>query len=497
MSVPVTLDGAGLTIEGVVAVARAQAPVALGTEAAARVDRAHRVLIDLIERGQTIYGVTTGLADRKGFPVEPEQIDAFQRRIVLSHVVGVGPALPADVVRAIMVARANMLAAGGSGARREIIDGLIALLNCRIHPRVPAHGSLGVTDLAPLAHIAQVALGGGEAEYHGKLMPGAQALASAGLRPMRLGPKEGLALISANAGSAGRGALALADLDRLVRTLDIAAALSLEALRGNTGPFDVEIERAHPDPGQIETAARLRGALAGSDLYEPGAARSVQDPYSFRCVPQNHGALRNGLMAARRVVELELNCAADTPLVAAETGRVLSNGNFLVLGIALAFEHLAIAVAHATAFSVARSRALMSGRMTGLPGTLIASAVPQTGLSILQETATNLQTQIRLRANPSSLDFAPIADGVEDHATNAMDAVAKVEKDIDDAWTIAAVELLTAAQAVDLRAGVRLGAGTRRAHEIVRAGVPPLTEDAPLAPLLEPVAAAARAGRFL
>jgi histidine ammonia-lyase len=493
----VTLDGAGLTIEDVVAVARGQAQVALSPEAAARVDRAHRVLVDHIARGDTIYGVTTGLADRKGFPVEREQIEAFQRRIVLSHVVGAGPALPVDVVRAMMVARANMLAAGGSGARREIIDGLIALLNRGVHPRVPAHGSLGVTDLAHLAHIAQVALGGGAAEDEGRVVPGAQALAAAGLQPLRLGPKDGLALISANAGSVGRGALVLADLDRLVRTLDVAAALSLEAFRGNTGPFDVEVERAHPDPGQIETAARLRAALAGSDLYEPGAARSVQDPYSFRCVPQNHGALRNGRSAARRAVELELNCAADTPLVAAETARVLSNGNFLVLGIALAFEHLAIALAHATAFSVARSRALMSQRMTGLPGTLVQSAAPQTGLSILQETATNLQTQIRLRANPSSLDFAPIADGVEDHATNAMDAVAKVERDVEDAWTIAAVELLAAAQAVDLRAGIRLGNGTRRAHQIVRRAAPMLTEDAPLTPLVESVTTAARAGRFL
>jgi histidine ammonia-lyase len=429
--------------------------------------------------------------------VDPAEVEAFQRRIVLSHVVGVGPTLPADIVRAMMVARANMLAAGGSGAGRAVIDHLVALLNHRIHPRVPAKGSLGVTDLSHLAHIAQVLLGGGEAHHGGRWMPGEDALAAAGLSAARLGPKEGLALISSNAGSVGRGALVAFDAARLLSAADLAAALSLEAFSGNVGPFEPEVQQSHPDPGQVETAARLRAFLAGSRLYEPGAARSVQDPYSFRCVPQAHGPARNSVLGARRVIELELNAAGDTPLVAVQTGRIISNGNFLVLGLTLAFEQLAIALAHVTALSVARSKALMSSRMTGLPGTLIASAVPQTGLSILQETATSLQTDIRLRANPSSLDFTPIADGVEDHATGAMDAVAKVEATVQDAAGILAVELLTAAQAADLREPSRLGGGTRRAYENVRRHVPFLREDAPLAPLVDTLAERLSSGEFL
>lgn len=493
----VTLDGRTMTVENVVAVARRFAQVALSADAAERVERAHQVLMDLVARGETIYGVTTALADRKGTPVPPEEADAFQRRIVLSHVVGVGPALPVDVVRAIIVTRANTLASGGSGARRELIDLLIALLNQRIHPVVPAKGSLGVTDLTHLAHIAQVLLGTGDAEVNGEIVSGAQALSAAGIPLARLGPKEGLALISANAGSVGRGALVLSDLERLVATMDVAAALSMEAFRANTTPFGVEIERSHPNPGQSTTAAHLRGLLTGSDLERPGMARSLQDPYSFRCVPQNHGALRNSLMAATTVLERELNSAADTPLIAIETGRAISNGNFLVVDLALAFEQLAIALAHATAFSAARARALMSQRMTGLPGTLIASQSPQTGLSILQETMTNLQTGIRLRANPSSLDFNPIADGVEDHATNAMDAVAKLESSIADAALILGAEFMTAAQAVDLRGSIRLGAGTRAAADAVRRTVPFLKEDAPLSQFVEALGEQVRTGALL
>ncbi len=497
----VTLTGRDLRIDNVVAVARHHARVELATDAAERVERSQRLVRQLVERGAVIYGVTTGLADHKGMPVPQEGIEAFQRRIVLSHVVGVGPSLPGDVVRAIMLARANTLATGGSGAGRGLIDALIALLNHRIQPRVPEKGSLGVTDLSHLASIALVVLGEGEAEMNGTTIAGRDALASAGLHPARLGPKEGLALISANAASVGRGALVAADLDRLLRCMDVAAALSLEAFRGNVGPYDVEIERAHADAGQAATAARLRGLLAGSNLYEAGTARSVQDPYSFRCVPQAHGAARNSAAAAQRTVELELNAAGDTPLVVPGTGRIISNGNFLVLGLTLAFEQLAIALAHVTALSVARTKALMSARMTGLPGTLIASAAPQTGLSILQETATSLQTGIRLQANPSSLDFLPIADGVEDHATGAMDAVAKLEAGVRDAWLILAVELMAAAQGVDLRktsgSGVHLGEGTRRAHEAIRRDVPFLREDAPLTPFVETLAARVRSSVFI
>jgi histidine ammonia-lyase len=441
--------------------------------------------------------VTTGLADRKGSPIPPEETDAFQRRIVLSHVVGVGPALGPDVVRAVMVARVNMLAAGGSGARGTIADGLIALLNQRIHPCVPASGSLGVTDLTHLAHIAQVLLGEGTVEVAGEVMPAGAALSAAGLTPLQLGPKEGLALISSNAGSVGRGAVVLWDLEWLVVTLDVAAALSIEAFRANVAPFAPDVERAHPDLGQAATAQRLRRLLAGSDLHVPGAARSLQDPYSFRCVPQTHGVLRNSLAAARSVIELELNAAADTPLISVDGGRVVSNGNFLALGVAVAFEQLAIALAHATALSVERLRALLSGRMTGLPGTLIEAATPQTGLCILQEAAGSLQTGIRARANPSSLDFAPIADGVEDHATNAMDAVAKVEADIQDAVSIVGIELLAAAQAVDLRGAIHLGAGTQAARDLVRREVPFLREDTPLAPLIEALALRVRSGAFV
>ncbi len=471
--------------------------MALAADAAECVERSQRLVKQLIERGAVIYGVTTGLADHKGMPVPQEETEAFQRRIVLSHVVGVGPSLPGDVVRAIMLARANTLATGGSGAGRGLIDLLIGMLNRRIHPRVPEKGSLGVTDLSHLANIALVVLGEGEAEVNGTTVAGRDALASAGLHPARLGPKEGLALISANAASVGRGALVVSDLARLLRTMDLAAALSLEGFRGNVAPFDREIEQAHADPGQAETAARLRTLLAGSSLYEPGAARSVQDPYSFRCVPQAHGAARNSTASVRRVVELELNAAGDTPLVAADTERIISNGNFLVLGLTLAFEQAAIALAHVTALSVARTKALMSARMTGLPGTLIASQAPQTGLSILQETATSLQTGIKLRANPSSLDFLPIADGVEDHATGAMDAVAKVEASIRDAALVLAVELMTAAQAVDLRGDIRLGQGTRRVFDLVRQQVPFLREDVPLAPFVESVGSLVRSGALI
>ena len=463
--------------------------VALSDEARAHVVAARAVVERLAQSVEAFYGVNSALGANTGKVIPHDELAAYQQRAVRARAVGVGARFPTDVVRATMFARAAGMAAGGSGVSPAVLDALIALLNAGVHPVVPSQGSIGVADLAPLSHLALPLFGEGFAEYRGEILPGNIALERAGLRPVVLGAKDGVALISANAATVGHAALVVHDASRVLDALNVAAALSFEGFRANLSPLDPRVQAARPAPGQNEIAARLTALLAGSALGQAGAARRVQDPLSLRCVSQIHGAALAALRTARDHVELELNSAAENPLVLADAGEMLSTGNFHIPGLALAFETAGLAFAHAALACVQRCQKLFNPALSGLPLQLTTRGPEHSGFATVQKTLTALYNEIRHDANPATLDSLPVSETVEDHAPMAPYVVAKTAAIVAKLQYLAAIELLAAAQAIDLRALPVLGKGTQEAYAAVRARVPRLDEDRPLGPDIETVAA--------
>ena len=480
----ITLGAIPITLDDVVAVARGGASVALVPEVAPRL-AADRDVVERLAQGKTaIYGVNSALGANVGEPIEASAIDAFQLSAIRARAVAVGPPYDAASVRAILVARAASLAVGGTGVSPVIVDALIALLNARVHPRVPRYGSIGVADLPQLSHLALPLIGEGEAEIAGTVLPGAEALARAGLAPLRLGARDALALVSANSATVGRAALVLHDALALLDRWNAAVALSYEGFRANLSPLDARVVKARPAPGQAEIADCLRTLLAGSALLTGGSARRVQDPLSLRCVPQVHGGLWWMLWEARAQVETELNHAGESPLVLVEDGEMLSTSNFHVPALALAFDASAIALAQTAAMAVERCIKFMSPAMTGLPLQLTRHGPQESGFATVQKTLTALYNEIRLRANPGSLDFLPVSERIEDHAPMTLGVVEKLAEIVDRAQYLVAIECLIAAQAVDLREldPDALGAGASILYRRVRAEVPMLDHDRPLGP---------------
>lgn len=480
----VTLGAAPVTIGDVVAVARDRASVTLAPDVGPRLTAARAVVLRLARHDAPIYGVNSALGANVGERIDAADIEPFQAAAVRARAVGVGPAYDTASVRAMLVARVSSLAVGGAGVSPSVVEALVALLNAGVHPRVPRYGSIGVADLPQLSHLALPLIGEGEAEIGGATMSGAQALARAGLAPVALGPKDALALVSANSASVGRAALVLHDAFALLDAWNAAVSLSYEAFRANLSPLDARVVRARPAPGQVEVADRLRELLAGSRLFEPGNARRVQDPLSLRCVPQVHGALSWMLGEARAQVELELNHSGESPLVLAADGEMLSTSNFHVPALALAFDASAIAFAQSAALAVERCIKFMSPAMTGLPLQLTRYGPGESGFATIQKTLTALYNEIRLRANPGSLDFLPVSERIEDHAPMTLGGVEKLAEIVDRARYLTAIECMIAAQAVDLR-GLEpntLGIGARAVYERTRAAVPALDHDRPLGP---------------
>lgn len=495
-AVDLTLSGRGVTVADVVRVARNEVSVGLSDGARARVEAARAIVDRLALAGVAIYGVNTALGANTGAPIPPNDLATYQKRAVRARAVGVGAPLKTDVVRAMMFARACGMAVGGSGISPAVLDALLAMLNAGVHPVVPAKGSIGAADLAPLSHLALPLLGEGRAEYRGELMSGTEALQRAGLRPVALAAKDGLALISSNAATVGHAALVLTDCSDALDTFNIAAALSFEGFRANLSPLDPRVQAARPARGQLAIAQRLRALLSDSALWAPGAARRVQDPVSMRCVTQVHGAALAALWQARDEVELELNSAAESPLVLAETAEMLSNGNFHTAGLALAFDALGLALAQSALLSVERSQRLYSPAFSDLPLQLTRRGPEHSGFATIQKTLTALYNEVRHQANPASLDCLPVSEAVEDHAPMTANVVVKTAAMVPNLRYLAAIELLTAAQAIDLRGTdpTTLGAGVRVAYTVVRNRVPVLDEDRPLGPDAEAVAALIAAG---
>ena len=492
----VLIDGESLGIADVVAVARQRATVALSADAEAKVAAAATALEALLRSGRVVYGLNTGFGRLFDVAIPFEDLRQLQVNLVRSHSAGVGEPLPAEAVRASMLLRANALAKGYSGISRATLDVLLGMLNADVLPVVPAQGSVGASgDLAPSAHIALAVIGEGEVIYRGHRLPAKLALAEAGLAPAQLGPKEGLALLNGTATMTGIGALALADAANLARAADIAAALTYEAAEADPNVLDPRVHRVRPHPGQMESAANIRALLAGSSLFE-GQPCAVQDPYSLRCAPQVHGAARDALAHARRVVEIEMNSANDNPLLFPAEGDVICAGNFHGEPVAMALDFAAVGLAELANISERRTDRLMAGGRR-LPRFLIRHEGLNSGLMLAQYTAAALVSENKLLASPASVDSIPTSAGQEDHVSMGTIAARKSRQVLGNSQRVLAIELLAAAQALDLLARQRLGVGTDAARAAVRRRVPFIEKDRPLAPEIEALAAALASGELV
>jgi histidine ammonia-lyase len=476
--------GEHLTVADVIAVARERAPVALSPRARARV-RDSRALVDrLVHEGRTVYGITTGVGELAGVSISADQAAQLQVNIVRSHSAGVGEPLSEEIVRAMMLLRAHALALGYSGIREELVDLLLEMLNHTVHPLIPSQGSVGASgDLAPLAHLALAMIGEGEVTRDGHVQPSAGALAEAGLRPAVLAAKEGVALINGTQLMTACGALALSDALALLTCADIAGAMTFEALHGHVEAFDALLQDARPHPGQRASAANLRRLLEGSDILAGHHTDvKVQDAYALRCMPQVHGAARDAVGYAARVLDIEMNAATDNPLVFADADRVISGGNFHGQPIALALDVLAIAISELASISERRIERLVNPHLSGLPAFLTAHGGLQSGFMLAQYTAAALVSENKVLSHPATVDSIPTSANQEDHVSMGAIAARKALRVLQHAQQVIGIELLCAAQALDFRRPLRPAPGTQRAHDAVRAAVAPLTVDRVLAP---------------
>jgi histidine ammonia-lyase len=469
----IDVDPRGLALEDVLEIARHDAPAAFSAEAHRRIDEGHQLLLSLATQGTPIYGVTTGLGAAVDVQV-PLDDPLLQARIPLGRSVGVGRLADRQELRAIIAARLAGLAQGRSGISPQAADSLLALLNAGIEPEVPLLGSLGESDLAPLAHVSLALLGQGWVHWRGERLPAAEALQRNGLQPAQLIGKDGLALVSANAASVGLGALLVAEAERSLHAVLAALALSCEGYRANLSPFQPWASRLRPAPGQTEQSAALLRLLDGGELQ--GNPRRLQDPLSFRCATVVQGAAQRALQPLREGIELELASGADNPALISEEALVLATANFDSTHLALAAEGLGLALSRVAACSAERIAKLLSPTSSELPRFLI-NQPGHVGMAALQRTSAALVAQIAHLANPMPAVSVPVADRVEDYAGQALAVIDKTRQLTRQVVWLASIELIVAAQAVDLRGTVRLGEGAQHIHRAVRSQVAHLDQD--------------------
>ena len=506
----VLLDGSSLTIEQLLAIADRGETVALAEPARDRV-RASRAVVDRRAGGdEPAYGINTGFGSFADVKIAPDALETLQLNLLRSHAAGLGEPLPARAVRATMALRANVLAKGFSGISDATLDALIALLNHGVHPRVPSRGSVGASgDLAPLAHLALVLIGEGEVlddekeatarargdrkEQHEAWrslrarrllsIPGATALKRAGLTPIRLGPKEGLALINGTQPSTAVLALALAGAEQVARAADIAAALSIDALRGSIHPFESRIHDARPFAGQRRSAANIEALMRGSGInHSHEHCGKVQDAYSLRCAAQVHGATREALRFVRETVLVEANSATDNPMVFADTGDIVSGGNFHGAPIAIAADLLAAALVPLATISERRTDRLVDPTLSGLPAFLTRDGGLKSGYMMAQVTAAAVASEMKALAHPAGVDTIPTSANREDHVSMSMTAALKAGISVARAREVVAIEILCACQAIDLLAPLATSPALARIHQLVRSRVPMLDDDRAPAP---------------
>jgi histidine ammonia-lyase len=488
------LTGEDLRLEDVEAVARGGVRVELHPDARARMERSRATIDELVAGSAPVYGVTTGFGDLANVRIDPAQARRLQENLVVSHAVGVGPAHDRATVRAMLLLRANTLARGHSGCRPLLVERLLDLLHLELHPVVPEQGSVGASgDLAPLAHLAGPLIGRGQAEVHGEVLPGAEALRRVELQPLRLEAKEGLALLNGTQQMTAVGALTVLGAEALARTASVVGAMSLEALLGTDVAFTGAYHDARPHPGQRRVAAEVRHLLRESELQQAhhGDAHKVQDPYSIRCIPQVHGAARDALGYARGVLEIEINSSTDNPLVfpdgtsadpsavATGGGRVISGGNFHGEPVALALDFAALAIAELASISERRTALLIDGRLSGLPSFLAEDAGLNSGMMLLQYAAASLVSENKVLVHPASADSIPTSANQEDHVSMGSIAARHARDVLANARYVLAIELLCAAQGLDFRVNAigRPGVGVAMAHERARTRVQHLRSD--------------------
>ena len=479
MTQSVVIDGATLTIDAIRRVAEG-VPVSLSGEAVDRI-LASRALVDrLLGSGERIYGVTTGFGRLADVVISPEQQRELQQNLVRSHASGFGPLLAEIEIRAIMLLRANALARGQSGCGLHVVEQIVHFLNAGITPAVPEMGSVGASgDLAPLAHIALGLIGEGEVRFRGEMVDARDALAAAGLEPLTLSEKEGLALINGTQTTTGLGCLAAGRFRTLVDAADVTGAVSLEGLMGTPEPFREEIHLTRPHPGQVRSAARLWALLQGSEIRESHREDDprVQDPYSLRCMPQVHGAAREVLDFATAILVRESNSTTDNPLVIPEAELVVSGGNFHAQIVAQALDFMAIAAADLASISERRLERLLNPDLSGLPAFLTPAPGIRSGFMIAQVAAVDALAEMRVLAHPASVDSVPTSAAQEDHVSMGMAAARKLRRSLELLEAVLAIEMLCAAQAVEYRRPLRASAAVEEAVATVRGIVAPLDED--------------------
>ena len=495
-STMILLDGSSLTLDHLERIAHGAEEIGLTPAARARVHAARRVVDDYAARDEPAYGVNTGFGSFAEVKIPHGSIGALQVNLLRSHAAGVGEPLPIPAVRAMTALRANVLAKGYSGIRLETLEMVAALVNRGVHPIVPSRGSVGASgDLAPLAHLALVLIGEGEAWHDGTRVSGAEALRRAGIAPVSLAAKEGLALINGTQASAAILGLAVASAQRLARAADIAAAISIDGLRGSTKPFDPRIHDARGFAGQTTSAGNLRTLLEGSEINASHAnCGRVQDAYCMRCAAQVHGAARDAFAYARHAFETEANAATDNPMVFADEGDIVSGGNFHGAPLAVAADLLCIGTAQIATVSERRADRLVNPALSGLPAFLTRHGGLQSGLMMAQVTAAALTSEIKTLAHPASVDTIPTSGNKEDHVSMSMAAALKAGRAVDLARHVVSVELLCACQAIDLLQPLRSSAPLARVHDAVRRRVPTLDEDRATSRDLDAIAAMIESG---
>lgn len=497
----IVINGQALTGTEVLAVARHYAHVALGDESILRI-RAARALIDTISaENQKVYGVTTGFGHLSRVRIPQDQLQELQHNLLRSHSAGVGEPLSEEIARAMMLLLAASLGRGNSGARPETVEMLLGMLNEKIYPIIPSRGSVGASgDLAPLAHLGLVLIGEGETIYNGHRLSGVEALQRAGLIPLQLHAKEGLALINGTHLMEAVAILAINDAQTLIRTAEVACAMSIEGLMGSHIPLDPRIHQRRNQRGQEISAARLRKMVSGSEINasHQNCAR-VQDPYTLRCAPQVFGAIRDALKYCEDVFERELDAVTDNPLVFPEDGDVLSGGNFHGQPIALALDMLAIALTQLASFSERRIYGLLGPHdwdENGAPLFLTPNPGLNSGFMIAQYVAAALVNELKILAHPASIDSIPTSAGMEDFVSMGATSANKILRILELAQQVVAIELLCAAQMLDFRKPLKPGKGAQEAYEIVRSFVPMLENDRVLAPDIAMMTRAVKDGAF-
>jgi histidine ammonia-lyase len=497
----IPIDGEHLTIEELHRLVFDGATAELAPAARERMTASRGVIERMIESDAAVYGVNTGFGKMASTRISHSEIRHLQLNLVRSHACGVGAPLSEAVTRAMLVLRANAIAKGFSGVRPLVAETLLAMLNRGVHPVIPSQGSVGASgDLAPLAHLAQVAIGEGEAVYQGRRHGGGEAMRAAGIAPLILDAKEGLALLNGTQGMLALLALAIREAEIAVDTADVAAALSLDALRGSPAAFDARIAQVRPHAGQAVSARNIERLNRGSEIREshrsPAKDPRVQDPYSLRCAPQVHGAVRDALAQIRATISIELNSATDNPLVFADSGEVISGGNFHGQPLAMAADQMAIALATLGGISERRIEQMTNPQTSHLPAFLVAEAGLNSGFMILQVTAAALASEMKAMAAPHSVDSIPTSANQEDYVSMGMSAARRLGPMLANLRNILAIEALGACQGIDLLAPLRPGPETRNAYDLVRAISLKVDADRSLAPDIEAIAEMIGAGKL-